>query len=613
MMQNASLGEIERFSFGAVKDKPISGLEAVERHNKLMIFGKPGAGKTTFLKHLAVQCINGKFQSHRIPVFVELNEFAKTKGQPNLTDYIDQIITTFIEAPLKDVFDAGRVLILLDALDEINETDLSRVLGQIKQFAEQPHKNQYVITCRIAALEYTFEQFVEVEVADFGKNEIYHFSRKFFNSGNNKVNAEKFLKKLKDNPTAQELANSPLLLAMLCYIFKENNGELKKKRSDLYKTGIEILLKKWDKKTKLDVKRKQIHIGLSIDRKKNILSQIAWRAFEAGNYFFKQEDLESQINQFFKNEFQNNTDEQDLDFDYEDVLDIFEAHHGLLIERAQKIYSFSHLTFQEYFTARKIATSCNPYSSEDETLQKLAQRVTEKHWREVFLLVAEILPSADRLLLCMKHQIDTLLEKDDTLQKFLTWSMEQAALNHAPYKTSAIRAFYCSRIREVTLDLTSEEDLILAIDYNRSFAIDFVHALDSDFSDILHRAYELGVNLSHDLENNPVRVLEQVLRSSEVLSLFDTESTCLIHSALNCILDFDLETTLRKYLEQLKVQLPDPQSNLNILRLWWSNNGSSWSSKLQAVLILNPKLGHQWPLSETQDRLGHLEKSKKFM
>ena len=64
LLQTVSAENVERFSLGAVKGKPIPGLEAVEKYSKMMILGKPGAGKTTFLKHLAIQCIGGKFQPH---------------------------------------------------------------------------------------------------------------------------------------------------------------------------------------------------------------------------------------------------------------------------------------------------------------------------------------------------------------------------------------------------------------------------------------------------------------------------------------------------------------------------------------------------------------------
>jgi predicted NACHT family NTPase len=43
----------------------------------------------------------------------------------------------------------------------------------------------------------------------------------------------------------------------------------------------------------------------------------------------------------------------------EAVLDALEAQHGLLIERAKGIYSFSHLTFQEYFAAQFLINSAD--------------------------------------------------------------------------------------------------------------------------------------------------------------------------------------------------------------------------------------------------------------
>jgi predicted NACHT family NTPase len=45
---------------------------------ELMVLGKPGAGKTTFLKHLVLQATNGKI--NKIPIFVSLK-----RGQTLIT------------------------------------------------------------------------------------------------------------------------------------------------------------------------------------------------------------------------------------------------------------------------------------------------------------------------------------------------------------------------------------------------------------------------------------------------------------------------------------------------------------------------------------------------
>jgi predicted NACHT family NTPase len=50
----------------------------------------------------------------------------------------------------------------------------------IKAFTDQYRDCQFVITCRIAAREYTFQQFTEVEVADFNDEQIAEFATKWF-------------------------------------------------------------------------------------------------------------------------------------------------------------------------------------------------------------------------------------------------------------------------------------------------------------------------------------------------------------------------------------------------------------------------------------------------
>jgi predicted NACHT family NTPase len=62
--------------------------------------------------------------------------------------YLQQILLNPCEA-----------LILLDGLDEVREEDSDRILNEIREFSDRFPNNQFVMTCRIAAREYTFEKF----------------------------------------------------------------------------------------------------------------------------------------------------------------------------------------------------------------------------------------------------------------------------------------------------------------------------------------------------------------------------------------------------------------------------------------------------------------------
>jgi predicted NACHT family NTPase len=225
---------------------------------------KPGAGKTTFLKYLATQCIWSEFQANRVPIFITLKDFAESSNQPALLKFINHLFFSFgvTEPQVFDLLKHGRFLFLLDGLDEVREEDISKVVNQIKKISEQfflsekfkvdrekysqdileYHKsnhyqfnqthaeelrwlednfpdncytNYFVITCRIAAREEKFEKFTEVEVADFDNEQIKTFVNKWF-SGKKSNAGRLFIQQLESNTPIKELATNPLLLTLLC-------------------------------------------------------------------------------------------------------------------------------------------------------------------------------------------------------------------------------------------------------------------------------------------------------------------------------------------------------------------------------------------------------------
>ena len=421
---------LEDFShLGQIQETRILGLTAVEQYSKLMIFGKPGAGKTVFLKWLAMQCNSGHLWANLIPVFVTVKAFAEAKGQPELLTYIHKqwadcgVLTTQAEILLQ----RGRALILLDGLDEVRATDHDRVLREIREFSTQFHTCLFVITCRIAAREYTFEQFTEVELADFDNQQMTDFVTNWFAVKNDPAKAARFLEKLRDQQRIRDLATNPLLLTLLCLVFQAS-VDFPANRAELYQEGLEVLLRKWDTKRNIErdglPQQSELYQKLSLQRKEALLSQVAFMTFERGDYFFKQQVIEQYISDFLRSLPSINDKPALLEIDSEAVLKSIEAQHGLLVERARGIYSFSHLIFHEYFTAKNIADQ--PMSQLSDSLQALASHVTHKEWQEVFLLTVSMLQSANALLLMMKAQIDRLLSSDVKLQQFLSWLNERA-------------------------------------------------------------------------------------------------------------------------------------------------------------------------------------------
>lgn len=610
LMQNCNPEDCERFGLNQVTEQRVPGLDAVKRYNKLMVFGKPGSGKTTFLKYLAMQCIEGQFQPKRVPLFITLKDFAETSSAPDLKTYIIQYFSSYRIS--EALFRQGRTLILLDGLDEVREEDTDRVLKGIRDFSEQFHHNHIVITCRIAAKEYTFEQFTEVEVADFDQDQIRIFAENWFRLSDS-VKAKRFIQKLEKHKRIQELASNPLLLTLLCLVFGEA-GNFPANRSELYKEGLDVLLKKWD--AKRNIKRDQVYKNLSVEHKKNLLSHIAITTLKDKDYFFKQKIVEEYIVDFIRNLYKEEPNQKDITWDSEAVLKSIEAQHGLLVERAKSIYSFSHLTFHEYFAARAIFAN-HAYES-------LVEYITDKSWREVFLLTAAMLDNAhnnaDNLVILMKHKIDRLLMRDEKLQQFLTWASQKALSIQADYKLAAIRAFYVG--------------LGFSIDCETDFFFNLCH-IDKSFGHHLIRSMTISLPICFKpgTDHNLIVDLDLALSLENYLKKTDTINYYFgnLPSLYNLSKEFNFSLAIKnkpnselaRFLTKLRKQRPHLNRNPYYndshkyltrryryyngrqypLEQWNKRDSQAWIKQLRTMMIKHQNIGHYWHFSEQQKEL----------
>jgi predicted NACHT family NTPase len=576
---NPDADNFNRLGLGKVHQKRVPGLDAVKSHSKLMVLGKPGSGKTTFLKHIAIQCDRAKFEANKIPIFISLKNFAEITNL-DLLEYIsDELASCGVEARSQTEFalSQGRGLILLDGLDEVPESDSDAVVRQIRQFVQKYYNNQFIITCRIAAAKYRFHDaaFTCVEVADFNNKQIAAFARNWFvvfsqNMEAGKALASQFFEqlKMKKNQQIRELAVTPILLNLTCLVFHAK-ADFPSNRAKLYEEGVEIMLRKWDETR--GIKRDEVYRDLNLCRKKHLLAFVAAITFERGDYFFEKNQIQQVIADYLANLRDGTTDPVELEMDSEVVLKAIEAQHGLLVERARGIYSFSHLTFQEYFTAREIVNN-----SEPQAMEKLVSHLTEKRWREVLLLAVGMLQKADDLLLSIKQQVDGLVAEDEQLQQFLLWVNEKSLSVDFPYKPAAVRFFYFSLLPSLELALNRNPErfldpaLYLAVKHTFDPAIELTLDLVLDLAilPVLDGAIDPALSLAHDILLVPV-----------------------------------VEPELMQALQEIKKQLPHPDGDKEIFRQWWQANGQVWTRELRQIIISYRNIGHDWQFSEQQKSL----------
>ncbi|BAU66354.1 unknown protein [Stanieria sp. NIES-3757] len=575
-LQNPTPKEFDRFGLGETAQTQIPGMRAVETHSKLRVLGKPGSGKTTFLQHLAIQCNQGNFAAHLVPIFITLRDFAdesKETGKFSLLNYIhSEFITCGIseQSTVETLRLEGRMLLLLDGLDEVLGQDNNAVLKEIRRFSEKYSKNLFVVTCRTAAKTFKLRRFTDVEIAPFTQSQIIAFAQKWFtvftkkNPQDELDIAVEFIEKLDlpENLPFRRLAVTPLFLHLACWVF-HHQEKFPSRKAEFYKQCLDLLLGKWDEIR--GIERDEIYQGFLLPQKLKLMSQIAAATFEEGNYFFEQRAAEQQISDFISNLPNAPTEPEELQLDSEVVLKAIELQHGLLAERVRGIFSFSSLTFHEYFTARKIVASHNLQSLE-RALERLVSHITEPRWREIFLLTAAMLRSADFLVQLMKQQIDALVTQDPYLQEFLTWASQKSLVTPQP-TLAATRAFY--------LGLTQTPHL----------APHFALACTLD----------QGIFLDVLLDN---LVLECAIGSSP-----DFAHAHALSNALSNALAIVLDVGLQQSLQQLKEQLPDPASDRARFQSWWQTNHVAWIERLKTAIALHRNIQSHWHFSPEQQQV----------
>jgi hypothetical protein len=438
------------------------GIEVANKKQYLMVLGGPGAGKSTFLRKMGLEALKVKkvgFKHSCIPVFIELKRF--TSSEINIEKFIIEEFR-ICGFPVPEKFTAkaleqGELLILLDGLDEVPSQNLNETISQIQNFVDTYHQNRFIASCRTAAYRGNFRRFSDVAMADFDDEQIQQFINNWFHGEDDQQakTGEKCWELLEkpENQAAKELAHTPLLLTFLCLVY-DRSQNFPNNRSVLYKKALRILLEEWASEKR--ILREEIYQGLHTELEELLLSEIAYTGFASNRLFFSQSEIVDQIKTFLAG---NLNAPQHLDG--EAVLNAIAIQQGILVERAEDVFSFSHLTLQEYLTAQ--------YIDDHRLVEKLvSEHLIDQRWKEVFLLVAGVIRGGtDDLLLFMEREVQKYINTPK-LQALLNWAEEVTVGSQGDYKPVGKRA--------VAIALAKAFSIAIALDY--AYAKAFAYALE---------------------------------------------------------------------------------------------------------------------------------------
>ena len=504
------------------------GIDIAKEHQYLMVLGEPGVGKSSFLFKIGLEALKGKqgkLQAEKIPVFINLKIFRDDNIDLKTAIAKELEVCGF---PNADAFtelslNQGKLLLLLDGLDEVPTLNMSRMVEVIEDFVIQYDKNTFIASCRTAAYHPSSNQFTDVTIANFDDEQIEQFIQHWFDSDLDKetdtANHCWQLLQASENKAAKELAQTPLLLTFLCLVY-EREKTIPSKISRLYGQALDILLSEWP--THKGLNKTAIHKDFYPKLEKALLSGLAYRSFREDRLFFSKTDITDFISSFLAN-----TYEASEYLDSHTILQTIEVNQGLLVERISDTYSFSHLALQEYLTALHIVNH--------QLISELVnQHLTDERWKNVFLLVMGLMGHrGHELLEAIAQQIRSSLNIHPKVFNLIQWANKIAQDSLSGHSNFALRAI----------------------------AIDIASALSSAITKLkilqaTQPAFDIGAS-----DRQVIRSIEVARSSSSQLSGISTIHETSNDKELNRINASEIANDIETALLLVNIQVVDDSSN----------------------------------------------------
>jgi hypothetical protein len=448
-------------------------VQAFNDHDRLVITGGPGTGKSTLAGFLTLclayacdptieksdginglQRLGGDWKHGAlVPIYVNLRSFSGDKSRfpkqkrtgkaDHLLEHLRDRFREFGAAAYYLENSDGNIkgaALILDGLDEIYEED-DRVKARlvIEDFAVRYPRCRIIVTSRTAAYRARSEwrlseTFKVVELAPYTQEQMKQYIDNWYTAAaqsrpgnfggreNARQNARKQAKNLWEALQEQEglrpLARQPLLLTLITLIH-EANRQMPRNRGELYEETVR-LLNTWNppseddplaqKLSKLDLK----HVRMALQLIAFNLQRQQRKDSEGG--YVNQAELLVQLHSA-----QQRVGK--LGIPIEDVLEYLATRNGILVSDPADHYRFIHLHIQEYLAACALIEQYNhvamprpsrPGMGDWRFPDNISALLNEDHerWREVALFCGAILGTEhgqDRLWAYVETLLPTLL------------------------------------------------------------------------------------------------------------------------------------------------------------------------------------------------------------
>ncbi|MFH9069800.1 NACHT domain-containing protein [Streptomyces alboflavus] len=441
--------------------------EALATHDRVLLRGEAGSGKTTLIQWLAVSAAHqdpdaddGRmaYLHDRVPYVLPLRTLTRHGERlPAPKDFLSAVGSplagTQPDGWEARVLTSARALVLVDGIDEVPDAERARTRAWLSDLIEAYPGNRWLVTSRPSAVRedwLTDDDFTELTLAPMSGADVTAFIRRWHTAAATGARADaeddralrayeaQLLEAVRTKPDLGLLATNPLMCGLVCALHRDRRGFLPLGRKDLYTAALSMLLIRRDRERHMDVPE------LREEPQLQLLQRLAYWLIRNGRTAMDRTRATTIIGDALPA-----VPELASLGDAEAVYTHFLHRSGLLREPGPDTVEFVHRTFQDFLGARAAVEEGDfgvlaGHAADDQWGDVIRMAVAQARPRERAELLGDLLARGD------SHPAGSPARKRAHL-------LAAACLEHAAELAPAVRAEVERRTAELIPPHTPEE------------------------------------------------------------------------------------------------------------------------------------------------------------
>ncbi|MEV2252253.1 NACHT domain-containing protein [Streptomyces sp. NPDC050147] len=372
--------------------------QSLADHDRVLLRGEAGSGKTTLVQWLAVSAAGPApdddrmaYLYDRVPYVLPLRTLTRHGERlPAPADFLSAVGSPLAGAQPKGwetrVLTAGRALVLVDGIDEIPESERARTRAWLTDLIDAHPGNRWLVTSRPSAVREDWlaeEGFTELTLSPMGEKEVAAFISRWHSAAVTGVPEEdaglasyevQLLQAVSSKPDLGLLATNPLMCGLICALHRDRRGFLPLSRKDLYTAALSMLLVRRDRERDMGTPEVREEPQLQL------LQRLAYWLIRNGRTEMDRSRAEAIIADALPS-----VPELAVLGDAQAVYVHFLHRSGLLREPSPGTVDFIHRTFQDFLGARAVV--------DEGDFGLLVTQATDDQWADVIrMAVAQARP-----------------------------------------------------------------------------------------------------------------------------------------------------------------------------------------------------------------------------